>query len=137
MVFHTLEFLTMDNLILSVGIIIVSACALVMFGIYSVYGGFKANLCEAKPGQVFNFEYMQPLNGDSKRVLARVLEPVEYRSNAKLERMNRISNYRKGDKVFQRTNHIVTCETHDGEIRQFYCERVKNCRKPLFGAVVA
>ena len=39
----------MDNLILSVGIIIGSACALVMFGIYSGYGGFSANLCEAKP----------------------------------------------------------------------------------------
>ena len=127
----------MDSLMFSVGIVIVGATALVMFGIYSVYGGSRASLCEAKPGQVYNFEYLQPLNGDSKRVLARVLEPVEYRSNAKLERMNRISNYRKGDKVFQRTNHIVTCETHDGEIRQFYCERVKNCRKPLFGAVVA
>ena len=127
----------MDNLFISLSIIVVSATALVMFGIYSVYGGRVASLCEAKPGQVFNFEYMQPLNGDSKRVLARVLEPVEYRSDAKLRAMNAHSNYRKNDPVFKRTNHIVTCETHDGEIRQFYCERVKNCRKPLFGGLVA
>ena len=127
----------MDNLMISVGIVGVSALALVLFGIYSVYGGFQANLCEAKPGQVFNFEYMQPLNGDPKRVLARVLEPVEYRSDDKLQRMNRISNYRKNDPEFQRTNHLVTCETHDGEIRQFYCERVRNCRRPIFGSLVA
>ena len=67
----------MDSLMFSVGIVIVGATALVMFGIYSVYGGSRASLCEAKPGQVYNFEYLQPLNGDSKRVLARVLEPGE------------------------------------------------------------
>jgi len=137
MVFHTLEFLTMDNLFIALGIIVVSATALFMFGIYSVYGGRSASLCEAKPGQVFNFEYMQPLNGDSKRVLARVLDKPYRFTDMELQRMNRVSSYRKNDKDFKRTNHIVTCETHDGEIRQFYCERVKNCRKPLFGSLVA
>ena len=126
----------MEDLILIVGIGVVAAITMFAIALNSVYGGFKASLCEAKPGQVFNFEYMQPLNGDSKRVLAKVLEPVEYRSDAKLEGMNRSSNYRKNDPVFKRTNHIVTCETADGEIRQFYCERVKNCRKPLLGAMV-
>ena len=127
----------MDNLMISVGIVIVSATALVMFGIYAVYGGSRASLCEAKPGQVYNFEYLQPLNGDPKRVLARVLDKPFRFSDATLQRMNRVSNYRKGDPHFKRTNHIVTCELHDGEIRQFYCERVKNCRKPLFGRLVA
>jgi len=127
----------MDNLFISLSIIVVSATALVMFGIYSVYGGRSANLCEAKPGQVFNFEYMQPLNGDSKRVLARVLEKPYRFTDMELQRMNRRSTYRKDDKDFKRTNHLVTCETHDGEIRQFYCERVKNCRRPLFGSIVA
>ena len=122
---------------ISVGIVAVAALALVAFSIYSVYGGFQANLCEAKPGQVFNFEYMQPLNGDSKRVLARVLDKPYKFSDMELQRMNRRSTYRRDDKDFKRTNHLVTCETHDGEIRQFYCERVKNCRKPLFGRIVA
>jgi hypothetical protein len=127
----------MDNLMISVGIVTVAALAFVAFSIYSVYGGFQANLCEAKPGQVFNFEYMQPLNGDSKRVLARVLDKPYKFSDMELQRMNRRSTYRRDDKDFKRTNHLVTCETHDGEIRQFYCERVKNCRKPLFGSIVA
>ena len=127
----------MDNVFISLSIIVVSATALVMFGIYSVYGGRAASLCEAKPGQVFNFEYLQPLNGNSKRVLARVLEKPYRFTDMELQRMNRVSSYRKNDKDFKRTNHIVTCETHDGEIRQFYCERVKNCRKPLFGSLVA
>ena len=123
----------MDNLMISVGIVIVSATALVMFGIYAVYGGSRASLCEAKPGQVYNFEYLQPLNGERKRWKARVVEPVSHFSNAKLEQMNRSSNYRRDDKDFKRTNHLVTCETQDGEYRQFYCERAVNCRKPLFG----
>ena len=127
----------MDNLMFSVGIVIIGATALVMFGIYSVYGGSRASLCEAKPGQVYNFEYLQPLNGDSKRVLARVLDKPYRFTDAELRHMDRRSSYRKGDKDFKRTNHLVTCQTHDGEIRQFYCERVKNCRKPLFGSIVA
>lgn len=126
----------MEDLILIAGVAVVSAIFLVGIAINAVYGGRNASLCEAKPGQVFNFEYMQPLNGDSKRVLARVLEPVEFRSDAKLERMNKSSTYRRNDPEFMRTNHLVTCQTHDGEVRQFYCERVKNCRKPLFGALV-
>lgn len=127
----------MENLFMALGIIAIGALALVLFGVYAVYGGFKADLCNARPGQVFNFEYMQPLNGDSKRVLAKVIEKPHKFSNATLQRMNRVSNYRKHDPEFKRTNHIVTCELHDGEVRQFYCERVKNCRKPLFGGMVA
>ena len=127
----------MENLFIGLGIVAVGALALVLFGVYAVYGGFKADLCNAKPGQVFNFEYMQPLNGDHKRVLARVIEKPHKFSDAALQRMNRVSSYRKHDPEFKRTNHIVTCELHDGEVRQFYCERVKNCRKPLFGGLVA
>ncbi len=127
----------MENLFIGLGIVAVGALALVLFGVYAVYGGFKADLCNAKPGQVFNFEYMQPLNGDSKRVLAKVIEKPYRFSDMELQRMNRVSSYRKHDPEFKRTNHIVTCELHDGEVRQFYCERVKNCRKPLFGGIVA
>lgn len=126
----------MDNVFIASCAVAVALCFIVVMSTYAVYGGFRADLCSAKQGQVFNFEYLQPLNGESKRILARVIEPVEYRSDEKLERMNRISNYRKDDKTFKRTNHLVTCQTHDGEVRQFYCERVKNCRKPLLGWAV-
>ena len=127
----------MEDLMILVCGLVAIAMTLVMFGVYAVYGGSPASLCEAKPGQVYNFEYLQPLHGDNKRVLARVLEKPYRFTDAELRHMDRRSSYRKNDKVFQRTNHIVTCETHDGEIRQFYCERVKNCRKPLFGSIVA
>ena len=123
----------MENLILIVGACAVIACFLIAFGAYCVHGGSKASLCDAKPGQVFNFEYLQPLNGERKRWKARVVEPVSHFSNTRLEQMNRSSNYRRDDKDFKRTNHLVTCETQDGEYRQFYCERAVNCRKPLFG----
>ena len=82
---------------------------------------------------LYDFEYLQPLNGERKRWKARVVEPVAHFSNARLEQMNNASNYRRDDKEFERTNHLVTCETKDGEYRQFYCERAVNCRKPLFG----
>jgi len=127
----------MENVIMIAGFLAVSALALVMFGVYAVYGGSRAELCNAKAGQVFNFEYLQPLNGERKRVLARVLEsPVCFDDKA-ISRMNARSTYRRNDPKFERTHHLVTCQTADGNIRQFYCERVKNCRKPLLGSLVA
>ena len=127
----------MENVIMIAGFLAVSALALVMFGVYAVYGGSRAELCNAKAGQVFNFEYLQPLNGERKRVLARVLEsPVCFDDKA-ISRMNARSAYRRNDPKFERTHHLVTCQTVDGNIRQFYCERVKNCRKPLLGSLVA
>ena len=127
----------MENVIMIAGFLAVSALALVMFGVYAVYGGSRAELCNAKPGQVFNFEYLQPLNGERKRVLARVLEsPVCFDAEA-ISKLNARSSYRRNDPKFERTHHLVTCQTVDGNIRQFYCERVKNCRKPLLGSLVA
>ena len=126
----------MENVMMIAGILSVGALVLVMFGVSAVYGGRRAELCDAKIGEVYNFEYMQPLNGDPKRVLARVLEsPVCFDDKA-ISRMNARSTYRRNDPKFERTHHLVTCQTVDGNIRQFYCERVKNCRKPLLGWAV-
>ena len=127
----------MENVMMIAGILGVGALALIMFGLYAVYGGSRAELCNAKVGEVYNFEYMQPLHGEPKRVLARVIEPVVRLDNRTIQTMNARSSYRRNDPTFERTNHLVTCETVDGNIRQFYCERVKNCRRPLFGSVVA
>jgi len=127
----------MENVMMIAGILFAGALVLVMFGVYAVYGGSRAELCNAKVGEVYNFEYMQPLHGEPKRVLARVIEPVVRLDNRTIQAMNARSSYRRNDPKFERTNHLVTCETVDGNIRQFYCERVKNCRKPLFGSVVA
>ena len=127
----------MENVMIMASIVGIGAIALVLFGVYAVYGGSRAELCNAKTGEVYNFEYMQPLHGDHKRVLARVIESPVRLDDKTIASMNARSNYRRNDPVFQRTNHLVTCKTVDGNIRQFYCERVKNCRKPLFGSVVA
>jgi len=127
----------MENVMMMAGIVGVGAIALVMFGVYAVYGGSRAELCNAKAGEVYNFEYMQPLHGDPKRVLARVIESPVRLDDKTIASMNARSNYRRNDPEFKRTNHLVTCQTADGNIRQFYCERVKNCRKPIFGSVVA
>jgi hypothetical protein len=127
----------MENVMMVAGILGVGAIALVMFGVYAVYGGSRAELCNAKTGEVYNFEYMQPLHGDPKRVLARVIESPVRLDDKTIASMNARSKYRRNDPQFKRTNHLVTCKTADGNIRQFYCERVKNCRKPLFGSVVA
>ena len=126
----------MENVIaftvVSVGII----CGLIALGIYAMYGGRKANLAEAKIGQVFNFEYLQPLNGEPERYLAKVIEPVTALDESWIKIMNRRSNYRRNDPNFKRTNHLVTCKTVDGNIRQFYCERVVNCRRPLLAGLM-
>jgi len=127
----------MDNVSIVMFAAFVLAVGFVCFGVYSVYGGFKADLSTAKVGQVFNFEYLQPHNGDSKRVLARVIEPVVRFDGDTINRLNARSAYRRNDPEFKRTNHLVTCQTADGNIRQFYCERVRNCRKPLLGWAVA
>jgi hypothetical protein len=127
----------MENVIMIAGFLAVSALALVMFGVYAVYGGSHAELCNAKAGQVFNFEYLQPLNGERKRVLARVLESPVCFDTETISKLNARSSYRRNDPKFERTHHLVTCQTVDGNIRQFYCERVKNCRKPLLGSLVA
>ena len=127
----------MENVIMIAGFLAVSALALVMFGVYAIYGGSRAELCNARVGEVYNFEYLQPVSGDSKRVLAKVLERPVHLDDHTIASMNARSNYRRNDPKFERTHHLVTCKTADGKIRQFYCERVKNCRKPLLGSLVA
>ena len=121
----------MENVVVLTIVATVVLCGMMAFGLYGIYGGFRSNMCDAKVGQVFNFEYLQPLNGDPERYLAKVIESPVTLDNATIERMNRRSNYRRNDPQFQRTNHLVTCKTADGNVRQFYCERVVNCRRPL------
>lgn len=112
------------------------ATAIAAFLTYAVYGGIHGSLSNARVGEVYNFEYEQPLHGEYKRFLARVVEPVYTLDDHAIRRLNRTSRYRKNDPVFQRTNHLVVCETPDGKVRQFYAERVKNCRKPLLAGVL-
>lgn len=125
----------MENVFMIAGVIAAVVTAVVLFSIYGTYYGAKANLCDAKVGQVFNFEYLQPLNGEPERYLAKVIEPVAKLDDSWIKVMNRRSYYRRNDPGFKRTNHIVTCKTSDGNIRQFYCERTVNCRRPLLAGL--
>jgi hypothetical protein len=112
------------------------AIAVMVLFFVSMFYGRSATLCDAKVGEVYNFEYLQPLNGKPKRWMAKVVEPVVKLDDSAIQRLNR-RDYRKNDPQFQRSHHLVTCETKNGEIRQFYCERTTNCRKPLFNNLIS
>lgn len=116
--------------VVGVGVVIVGLIALVGFNFYV---GIKSSLSNARPGEVYNFDYEQPLHGQHKRVLAKVVEPVYELDSAHIKSLNRKSYYRRNDPVFQRTKHLVTCEMPNGDIRQFYAERASNVRRSLFG----
>jgi hypothetical protein len=129
-------FIEMENVIAITIVGAIVLCGMIAFGFYAIYGGTKASLANAKVGQVYNFEYLQPLHGDPERYLAKVIEPPVTLDNGTIERMNRRSAYRRNDPQFQRTNHLVTCRLADGKVRQFYAERVVNCRRPLLAGLL-
>ena len=53
-----------------------------------------------------------------------------------ISRLNARSNYRRSDNNFQRTRHLITGQSPDGSVRNFYAERVTNCRRPLLGGLL-
>lgn len=114
----------------------VVAVTIVGILLYNSFRGVHGSLSNAKIGEVYNFEYEQPLHGDYKRILAKVIEPVYTLNDESIRRLNRKSAYRRNDPIFQRTHHLVTCQTFDGQVRQFYAERAKNVRRSLFGGVL-
>jgi hypothetical protein len=106
----------------------------VAFAMFHLYSGLRDNLTNAKVGNVYNFLYEQPLAGDPERYMAKVLS-VHMLSDESISRLNARSRYRRYDTNFQRTNHLITAQTPDGKIRNFYAERTKNVRRPLLGGV--
>jgi len=129
------ERVSMNDVILLGSILSAVAVAVVGFVFYSVYGGSKASLANAVEGQVFNFVYQQPLHGTHERFLAKVIGKQTLTAD-QIARLNRKSRYRAGDPEFIRTSNLVTCRTADGKVRNFYAERVSNCRKPLLAKVL-
>lgn len=106
----------------------------VAFGAFHLYSGVKDSLTNARVGRVYNFEYIQPVTGDPERFMAKVLDVHEFSADY-LARLNAVSRYRKYDPNFERSRHMVTAQTPDGRIRNFYAERTKNVRRPLLGGV--
>ena len=111
--------------------VIGAGLALVAFlGVFfALTRGVTGTLANAKVGEVYNFEYEQPLAGDPERILAKVIEPVYTLNDFQIRKLNARSNYRRNDPNFKRTTHLVTCEMADGTIRNFYAERTKNVRR--------
>lgn len=107
----------------------------VAFVVFHTFSGVHGSLSNARVGEVYNFEYEQPLHGDPDRYLAKVLD-VHMLDDAQISKLNARSRYRRNDPIFQRTKHLVTCKTADGQIRHFYAERAKNVRRSLLGGVM-
>lgn len=109
-----------------------AVAALVVFFLYNTYRGVHDSLANASTGSVYNFRYFQPLTGDYERYLAKVVG-VRNLTQAEISRLNWSSDYRRGDKEFQRSPTLVTCLMGNGDFRQFYAERSDMCKRTLVG----
>lgn len=125
----------MSEFVLSAIVSTVALVGLVCFVLFHIYRGLNDSLITATIGSVYNFEYEQPVTGDPERYMAKVLS-VHRLSNDSIQRLNRTSNYRRNDDQFIRTTHLVTAQTPDGRIRNFYAERTRNVRRPLLGGTL-
>lgn len=108
---------------------------LFMSFVYGVYGGTRADLHTAETGQVYNFVYSQPHKGEPERYIAKVLGRRTLTA-FEISKLNSRSSYRRHDPEFLRTSNLVTCQTPDGKIRNFYAERTSGCRKPLLAGTM-
>jgi hypothetical protein len=86
------------------------------------------SLANAQVGEVYGFDYKQPLSGQTRRHLAKVVQVKKLTEND-INRLYASSRYRWGDSQFQRTETIVVCQMHDGKYRNFYAERTENCTR--------
>jgi hypothetical protein len=108
---------------------------LLAFAAFHIYSGMKDSLTNARVGGIYNFEYVQPVTGTPERFMAKVLEVHRF-SDDYIARLNATSRYRRNDPDFERSRHLVTAQTPDGRIRNFYAERTRNVRRPLLGKFV-
>ena len=104
------------------------------FVLFHIYRGLHGSLTSANVGEVYNFEYLQPVTGTYERFMAKIIDVHQF-SDDYIAKLNSRSRYRRNDNNFQRTNHLITAETPDGKIRNFYAERTRNVRRRLFGGV--
>jgi hypothetical protein len=125
----------MSGFVLSAIVSTVVLVGLVSFVLFHIYRGLHDSLSNARVGSVYNFEYQQPVTGDPERYMAKVLS-VHRLSSDSIQRLNRTSRYRRHDDQFVRTTHLVTAQTPDGRIRNFYAERTRNVRRPLLGGTL-
>jgi hypothetical protein len=118
----------MNDVVVVSGVCAAIACC-VLFVFYYVLSGVHGSLASSNVGEVYNFEYQQPLTGEYKRFLAKVIAPVVMMTDNDVNRLNAKSRYRRYDPNFARGKCLVTCQMVDGTIRNFYAERTRNVRK--------
>lgn len=118
-----------------IGSIVAGVVAVLAFVGFHIYRGVRDSLTNARIGSIYNFEYIQPVTGEPERFMAKVMSVHRF-SEDYLARLNAKSRYRRNDPVFQRSQHLVTAQTPDGKIRNFYAERTRNVRRPLLGKAV-
>ena len=121
-----------DMMMLAIGGCVVAG--VVTFIAFHLYRGLRDSLTNARIGGVYNFEYVQPVTGMPERFMAKVLEVHRF-SDDYIARLNSTSRYRRNDPNFERSRHLVTAQTPDGRIRNFYAERTRNVRRPLLGGI--
>jgi hypothetical protein len=118
----------MNDVVVVSGVCAAIAC-FVLFVFYYVLSGVHGSLASSNVGEVYNFEYQQPLTGEYKRFLAKVIAPVVMMTDNDVNRLNAKSRYRRYDPNFARGKCLVTCQMVDGTIRNFYAERTRNVRR--------
>ena len=99
---------------------------------YNLYHGVSGDLKNAREGEVYHFRYLQPATGDYERHMVKVLKNVAL-TDEQIRKLNARSKYRRFDNSFHRTNHLVTGQSANGQIRNFYAERVEGCRRSGVG----
>ncbi|NBX97760.1 hypothetical protein EB118_08320 [bacterium] len=133
--FNNNERVFMNDAVLFGSIFTVVVAAVCAFAWFHVYRGVHDSLSNAKVGSVYNFKYLQPVTDVPERFMAKVIS-VQTFTDDYLGLLNRKSRYRRNDPEFQRSRNLVTAQTFDGKIRNFYAERTSDVRRPLLGAVV-
>jgi len=123
-----------NDMLLVAGVVAAVVGGLFAFAVFHLYRGLNDSLTNAKVGNIYNFEYVQPVTGTPERYMAKVLGVHQFTDDY-ISRLNAKSNYRRYDTNFQRGRNLVTAQTPDGKIRNFYAERTRNVRRPLLGGV--
>ena len=125
----------MSDVVMFSGLFAGVVACLAAFAIFHTFYGIKGSLTNAKVGQVYNFKYLQPVTDVPERFMAKVVS-VQTFTEEYIRILDRKSRYRRYDPEFQRSKHLVTAQTFDGKIRNFYAERTTDVRRPLLGGVV-
>ena len=125
----------MNDLILLGCLFSIVCFCLIVFLFHNTYRGVHDTLANASTGSVYNFRYFQPLTGDYERYLAKVVD-IRKLTQAEISRLNWSSDYRRGDKEFQRSPTLITCLMGNGDFRQFYAERSDMCKRTAVGSLL-